>query len=132
MSKKVCLPGDIMIEGKENVTCSYSSNIVETNLNVLLFLHFIQMEAHSTVVIGKMKYDASKTLSKGKFGSVVYVGEYDGRQVAVEKVKKSSCSDAVCETVRSLVHCSVVKVLHSEEDAKFRYIRMPYFLIADC
>ena len=90
------------------------------------------MEAHSTVVIGQLKYDAAKTLSKGKFGSVVYVGIYDGRQVAVEKVKKSSCSDAVCETVRSLVHCSVVKVLHSEEDAKFWYIRMPYFLIADC
>lgn len=39
MSKKVCLPGDIMIEGEENVTCSCSSNIVETNLNVLLYFY---------------------------------------------------------------------------------------------
>ena len=70
--------------------------------------------------IGEISYDLTQLLKSGDF-SQLYSGTLGERSVAVEKLKTAWVDPTMTETLLALNHMNVVKVLHTEQEALYRY-----------
>ncbi|XP_046637726.1 serine/threonine-protein kinase/endoribonuclease IRE1-like [Daphnia pulicaria] len=74
-------------------------------------------------LLRKIQIDDQVPLGEGEYGSV-FLGKFDGRQVAVKKVELRKVNDNDEKVLKLLDHPNVIKFLHSESDDKFKYFAM--------
>ena len=67
--------------------------------------------------VGLIKYEKKKLLGQGGFGQV-YLGEYNGTNVAVKRVLVTSAESYLNEeeALKKLDHPNVIKLLYSDSD----------------
>jgi serine/threonine protein kinase len=70
-------------------------------------------------LLRKIQVDDQVPLGEGEYGSV-FLGKFDGCQVAVKKVELRKVNDNDEKVLKLLDHPNVIKFLHSESDDKFK------------
>jgi serine/threonine protein kinase len=69
------------------------------------------------------KFDKEKILGRGDYGKV-FLGEFRNEKVAVKRIKLSKVKrHSRREKLQRLNHPNVVKLLHIEEDPRYRQIK---------
>jgi serine/threonine protein kinase len=64
----------------------------------------------------KIQFYLKTKLGEGGFGSV-FLGQFDGRQVAVKRVDVTKVNDNEEKVLKQLDHPNIIKLFHSEIDA---------------
>lgn len=67
----------------------------------------------------EIQYNSKDKLGEGGFGSV-FLGQFDGRQVAVKRVDVTKVNDNEEKVLKQLDHPNVIKLFHSESDKHFK------------
>jgi hypothetical protein len=82
-----------------------------------------------TIGIGKLKIFLDQILGKGSCGTIVFLGEYEGRQVAVKRILKEFYELAQKEIailLESDHHDNMVTYYSQEQDDQFIYLALSY------
>jgi serine/threonine protein kinase len=64
-------------------------------------------------------FDLKNKLGEGRYG-IVYKGDWDGKTVAIKRIKLDQCCKQEEEAMKKLEHPNVVKFFHAESDENFR------------
>ncbi len=73
----------------------------------------------SFTLIHEIEINRQAQLGEGGF-SLVFLGRFGGRQVAVKRVELRNASDKEEKVLKLLDHPNVIKFFHSESDADFK------------
>ncbi len=76
---------------------------------------------YESVGTSGISYARACKLGEGGF-AIVYLGSFNGRQVAVKKIQIERIEDREVKLQRSLEHENVLKLLEVEEDKDFRFL----------
>lgn len=83
------------------------------------------------MVVGRLKIDTKTCLGNGSSGTVVFPGQFDGRDVAVKRIVRSTHSLAAKEIKHLLSsdeNLHVIRYIGKEETTNFTYIALDRFI----
>ncbi len=88
------------------------------------------MQKDGEMLVGRLKIDTQTCLGNGSSGTVVFPGEFDGREVAVKRIVRSTHSLAAKE-IKHLLSSDenphVIRYIGKEETTNFTYIALDRF-----
>ncbi len=89
-----------------------------------------RMQKDGEMIVGRLQVDTKTCLGNGSSGTVVFPGEYDGREVAVKRIVRSTHSLAAKE-IKHLLSSDenphVIRYIGKEETTSFTYIALDRF-----
>jgi serine/threonine-protein kinase/endoribonuclease IRE1 len=89
-----------------------------------------RMQKDGEMQVGRLKIDIKTCLGNGSSGTVVFPGEFDGREVAVKRIVRSTHSLAAKE-IKHLLSSDenphVIRYIGKEETTNFTYIALDRF-----
>lgn len=89
-----------------------------------------RMQKDGEMVVGRLKIDTKTCLGNGSSGTVVFPGQFDGREVAVKRIVRSTHSLAAKEIKHLLSsdeNLHVIRYIGKEETTNFTYIALDRF-----
>lgn len=89
-----------------------------------------RMQKDGEMLVGRLKVDIKTCLGNGSSGTVVFPGQFDGREVAVKRIVRSTHSLAAKE-IKHLLSSDenphVIRYIGKEETTNFTYIALDRF-----
>lgn len=89
-----------------------------------------RMQKDGEMLVGRLKIDTKTCLGNGSSGTVVFPGQFDGREVAVKRIVRSTYSLAAKEIKHLLSsdeNLHVIRYIGKEETTNFTYIALDRF-----
>jgi serine/threonine-protein kinase/endoribonuclease IRE1 len=89
-----------------------------------------KMQRDGEMLVGRLKIDTKTCLGNGSSGTVVFPGQFDGREVAVKRIVRSTYSLAAKEIKHLLSsdeNSHVIRYIGKEETTNFTYIALDRF-----